>query len=147
MCTYPVDMNLFMRILKSVRVTGRCRGQRGALLLETVVSLTVFGVLGSAVLSGVQTSHISKRNFDAQSEAENLVRNQLEHALEQPYKAWPTSGNIYYDAVTSTPSGYTITAEALQYSTSTDTKIETIRVTVTHDGQTIKVFETIRTDR
>ena len=140
-------MKLFMRILKSVRLTGRSRNQRGALLLETVVALTVFGVLGSVVLSGVQTSHISKRNFDSQSTSENLVRNQMEYALEQPYKAWPTSGNIYYDPVTSTPSGYTITAEALQYSTSTDTKIETIRVTVTHQGETVKVFETIRVDR
>ncbi len=116
-------------------------------MIETVVALTVFGVLGSAVLSGVQTSHISKRNFESQSEAENLVRNQLEYALNQPYKDWPASGNIYYDPVTSTPSGYTITTEALQYSTSTDTKIETVRVTVKKDGQTIKVFETIRVDR
>ncbi len=140
-------MKLFMRIFKSIRLTDRSRGQTGALLIETVVALTVFGVLGSVVLSGVQTSHISKRNFDSQSVAENLVRNQMEYALKQTYKAWPTTGNIYYDPVTSTPSGFTITAEALQYSTSTDTKIETIRVTVTHQGQTVKVFETIRTSR
>ena len=140
-------MKLFMRILKSARLTGRARGQTGGLLIETVVALAVFGTLGSVVLSGVQTSFISKRNFDSQSVAENLVRNQMEGALDQPYKAWPTSGNIYYDAVTSTPSGYTITAEALQYSTSTDTDISTIRVTVTHQGQIVKVFETIRTNR
>ncbi len=140
-------MKLFMRILKSARLSGRARGQTGSLLIETVVALTVFGVLGSVVLSGVQTSHISKGKFDVQSVAENLVRNQMEYALEQTYKAWPTTGNIYYDPVTSTPSGYTITAEALKYSTSTDTNIETIRVTVTHQGQTIKVFETIRTNR
>ncbi len=136
-----------MRIKKSARLTRRLRGQTGGLLIETVVALTVFGVLGSAVLSGVQTSYLSKGKFDVQSEAENLVRNQMEKALEQPYKAWPPSGNVYYDPVTSTPSGFTITAEALQYSTSTDTKIETIRVTVTHQGQTVKVFETIRTSR
>ena len=140
-------MKLLKRIFKAVRFDGRSRGQTGALLIETVVALTVFGVLGSVVLSGVQTSYISKRNFESQSVSENLVRNQLEYALEQPYKAWPTSGNIYYDAVTSTPSGYTVTAEALRYSTSTDTKIETINVTVKKDGVTIKFFETIRVDR
>jgi type II secretory pathway pseudopilin PulG len=140
-------MKLFMRIFQSVRLTSRLRGQTGGLLIETVVALTVFGVLGSAVLSGVQTSFLSKGKFDVQSEAENLVRNQMENALKQPYKAWPTSGNIYYDPVTSTPAGYTITAEAVKYSTSTDTNIETIRVTVTHQGETVKVFETIRTNR
>ena len=74
--------------------------------------------------------------------SENLVRNQMESTLEQTYKGWPNT----YDAVTSTP-GFTVTVQALQYSTSTDTDIETVRVTVTHEGQTIKVFETVRTNR
>ena len=132
-----------MRILKSVRMTGRLRGQTGGLLIETVVALTVFGVLGSAVLSGVQTSHVSKGKFDIQSEAENLVRNQMESALQKTYKAWPDT----YDAVTSTPAGFTVTAQALQYSTSTDSNIQTVRVTVFHDGLPIKFFDTVRTNR
>ncbi len=122
---------------------GLSRSQRGALLIETVVALTVFGTLGSVVLSGVQTSFISKRNFDTQSVAENLVRNQMESTLEQTYKGWPET----YNAVTSTPAGFTVTAQALQYSTSTDSNIQTVRVTVTHEGETIKIFETVRTNR
>ncbi len=136
-------MKSFMQIFNAVRLTVRSRGQTGGLLIETVIALTVFGVLGSVVLSGVQTSHISKRNFDSQSVAENLVRNQLERTLEQTYKGWPDT----YDAVSSTPAGFTVTSQAVQYSTSTDTNIETIRVTVTHEGQTVKVFETISTNR
>ena len=136
-------MKLFMRIFRSVRLTGRFRGQAGGLLIETVIALTVFGTLGSVVLSGVQTSHVSKRNFDVQSEAENLVRNQMEGALDQTYKGWPDT----YSPVTSTPPGYVITTDALQYGTSTDSNIQTVRVTVTHDGQTVKVFETVRTNR
>ena len=112
-------------------------------MIETVVALTVFGVLGSAVLSGVQTSHISKGKFDSQSVSENLVRNQLEYVLEQTYKPWTD----VYDPVTSTPAGYSIVADALQYGTSSDPNIETVRVTVTHQGQTVKVFETIRAKR
>ena len=99
--------------------------------------------MGSVVLSGVQTSFISKRNFDFQSVAENLVRNQMETTLEKTYKAWPDT----YDAVTSTPAGFTVAAQALQYSTSTDSNIQTVRVTVTHNGETIKIFETVRTNR
>lgn len=136
-------MKLFKRIFKAVRFTGRSRGQTGALLIETVVALTVFGVLGSVVLSGVQTSHISKRNFESQSVSENLVRNQMEYVIAQAYKPWTD----VYDPVTSTPPGYSIVADALPYSTSTDPNIETVRVTVTHEGQTVKIFETIRTNR
>ncbi len=102
-------MNLFMQIFKAVRYAGRARGQTGALLIETVVALTVFGVLGSVVLSGVQTSFISKRNFDSQSVAENLVRNQMEAVLDQTYKGWPDT----YSSVTSTPAGFSIVASKL----------------------------------
>ena len=136
-------MKLFKRIFKAVRFTGRSRGQTGALLIETVVALTVFGVLGSAVLSGVQTSFLSKRNFDVQSEAENLVRNQMEYALAQTYKPWTD----VYDPVTSTPADFSVVADALQYGTSTDPNIQTLRVIVTHQGLPIKQFDTIRTNR
>lgn len=136
-------MKLFMRTFQLARLTGRARGQTGGLLIETVVALTVFGVLGSVVLSGVQTSFISKRNFDSQSVAENLVRNQMEYVLEQTYKGWPDT----YSAVTSTPAGYSIVAKAVKYATSTDSNISTIEVTVYHEGQPVKVFETIRTNR
>ena len=136
-------MKLFMRIFRAVRSAVRFRGQTGGLLIETVIALTVFGVLGSVVLSGVQTSNISKRKFESQSVSENLVRNQMEYVMTQTYKPWTD----VYDPVTSTPAGYSIVAEALQYSTSTDPNIETVRVTVTHQGQTVKVFETIRTNR
>ncbi len=132
-----------MRILKSTRLTGRARGQTGGLLIETVIALTVFGTLGSVVLSGVQTSFISKRNFDSQSVAENLVRNQMEAVLDQTYKGWPDT----YSSVTSTPAGFSIVADAVKYSTSTDSNIQTVRVTVTHNGETIKIFETVRTNR
>ena len=118
------------------------RNQRGALLLETVVALTVFGVLGTTVLSSVHTSYLSKTQFDIGSEAENIVRNQMEYVLEQPYKPWVDT----YLTITP-PAGYSVLAEALQYSTSTDANIETVRITVNHDAQPVKVFETIRANR
>ena len=59
------------------------RTQRGALLMEAVVALAVFGVLGTTVLGAVQTSFIGKRLFDQQSTVENLIRNQMESVFEQ----------------------------------------------------------------
>ena len=119
------------------------RNQRGALLLETVVTLSVFGILGIAVLATVQTSYIGKRQFDEQSTAENLIRNQIEYVFEQDYKA-PSSGD--YVSVTGIPTGFTVTAEPVTYDGS-DPNIEIVRVTVYHEGQSVKVFEIIRADR
>ena len=109
--------------------------------MEVVVSLAVFGILGAAVLSGVQTSYISKNKFSSDSTAENLVRNQLESVMEDPYK----NPGLNYDAVTA-PSGYSVTAEAVTYD-ATSTDIETVRITVYQDGQAIKTFETVRPNR
>jgi len=109
--------------------------------MEVVVSLAVFGILGAAVLSAVQTSYISKNHFSSDSTAENLVRNQLEYTMDDDYYAPPYS----YTTV-SAPSGYSVTAEALTYD-ATSTEIETVRITVYQDGQAIKVFETVRTNR
>ena len=109
--------------------------------MEVVVTLAVFGILGAAVLSGVQTSYISKNQFNSDSTAENLIRNQLELVMDDPYK----NPGLNYDAITA-PSGYSVTAETLTYD-ATSTDIETVRITVYQDGLAIKVFETVRTNR
>ena len=117
------------------------RGQRGALLMETTLVLAVFSLLGIAVLGAVQTSYIGKNQFEIQSTAENLVRNQLEKTYDDPYSAPP------YDYTTvPVPAGYSVTAEASVYDV-TSTDIQTVRITVYHEGQAVKVFETIRANR
>ena len=116
------------------------RNQHGALLMEVVITLSVFGLVGTAALGAVQTSSIGKRLFDEQSTAENVVRNQIEYVLEQDYKP---PGETY---LTITPSsGYSVTAETFDYNG--DPNIEIVRFTVNHQGQPVKVFEIIRTDR
>ncbi len=120
------------------------RKQRGALMLEIVVTLTVFGVLGTAVLGAVHTSFIGKRLFDQQSVAENLIRNQLESVLEQTYKA-PDDPDPTYLAI-APPDGYTVTAQSLTYDVA-NTDISTVRITVYQDGQPVKTFETQRANR
>ncbi len=117
------------------------RNQRGSLLMETTIVLAVFGMLGTAVLGAVQTSYTSKRQFDAQSTAENLIRNQLESVFEQTYKV---PGETYL--ATTPPDGYSVEAEALVYDETSD-DIEVVRITVYHDGQLVKQFETVRSNR
>ena len=115
--------------------------QRGSLLMETIIVLAVLGLLGTALLSGVQTSYLAKRQFDDHSMAENLIRNQLEYVFEQPYKP---PGDTYL--LITTPDGYSVTVDALLYD-ETSTDVEVVRVTVYHNAQLVKAFETLRSNR
>ena len=120
------------------RMRWLVRNQGGGLLVDTTVVLAVFGLLGTAVLGGVQTSYTAKRQFDIQSSAENLVRNQIESVFEQTYNP---PGQTYLP--TAAPTGYSVTAEAQVYDV-TSNNIEVVQITVFHHGQQVKVFETIR---
>ena len=116
--------------------------QGGGLILETVVALSVFGVVGTSLMSGIQTSYLSKTQFDIRSRAENIVRNEMETVFAQPYQPPPFT----YPAST-TFDGFNVTSETLAYSTTSDANLETVRVTVQLDGQTVKVLEAARTNR
>ena len=124
-------------------IKARLAAQKGGLLVETVVVLSVFGILGTTVLSGLQTGSMSKRNFEQDSTEENITRNQLDSVFEQPYKA-PDDPDPTYTSITP-PTGYTVTAESItHYSTSSDISI--VRITVIRDGQTVRVHESLRTN-
>ena len=114
--------------------------ESGFLLAETAAALAVFGLLGFAVLSGVQTSNIAKGKFELGSTVENIVRNQLEYVFQQTYV---NPGGSY--VTVTTPAGYAVSAEAVSYDT--DTKIEIVRVRVVHGAETIRTFDTLRVKR
>lgn len=125
------------------RAIKNVSSQQGGLLLEVVVAMSVFGVLGAAVLSAVQTASITKRSFELDSQAENIIRNQLDSVFEDPYKA-PDAADPTYSPITPPP-GYTVTAESITYA-ATSTDISTVRITVIRDGQTVQTYETLRTN-
>lgn len=122
------------------RLSRFLRNQQGSLLVEALVALSVFGVLGSAVLGGVQVSLMSKRTYEVRATAENVARNQMEYVFEQTY-APPSSA---YLTVTP-PAPYTVTVEALVYD-ATSADIETVRVTVFREGAQVRVLETLRSN-
>ena len=131
-----------MRVLK--RAIRSVSAERGSLLLETAVVMSALGIIGAQVLSGVQTASIAKRNFEIDSQVENIIRNQLESAFAEPYKA-PNDVDPTYAPI-ATPPGYTVTAESITYP-GTSNDISTLRITVQRDGQTLQTYETLRTDR
>ncbi len=115
--------------------------QRGGLLVESVVSLMLISIVGTAVLGGVQTGYIGRRVFDSQSTAENLIRNQMEYVFNQAYLA---PGNSYLTVAA--PTGYSVTAQAVVYDISS-TDVEKVAVTIYQGGQPIKTLETLRSNR
>ncbi len=98
--------------------------QGGGPLLETVVALSVFGVVGTSLMSGIQTGYRSKTQFDIQSSAENIVRNEMETVFAQPYQSPP-----YTYSTTTTSDGFVVTAEAVDFSTTSDADLQTVRET------------------
>lgn len=96
--------------------------------------------MGSAVLTGLSTSHTASAVTKEQSLAENIARNQMEYVFSLPYSA-PTST---YPSVAA-PAGYTVTALAGEYIVG-DPNIEKVMVTVQHSGVTVLTLESLRTD-
>ena len=107
-------------------------------MLEVLMAVVVFAVVGTAVLSGVSIAQISGSNLETQSTAENLARNQMESVFTQPYQPVPYT----YTSV-QLPPGYVAGAQAEEFVTG-DGDIQRVIVTVSRDGQDILILETLR---
>ena len=124
-------------MLSRLRVLAR--DQRGAMLMETVVAIMIFGVVGTAVLSGVSMVMRSGQKTDVQSYLENIARSQMEDTFNQAYQNPPFTYPSY-----PAPGGYTVTSQAEEYVLG-DSNIEKITVTVSYSGSPDYVVETLRT--
>ena len=125
------------------------RDTSGQLLLETVVAISIFSLVGTAVLLGVRVAHTSASLVEDHSIAERLARNQMEYVLSQAYKDVGQS----YDSINvappgqfSVPAGYQITAVAQEFlvADSYQGSIEKVVVTVSLNGKVLLVLETLR---
>jgi len=113
---------------------------RGSLLLESMIAITVFAVVGGAVLSGTSTSLKTGTLVEGQSIAEEIARNQMESVFNESYQEPP--GSPYATMVP--PAGYAVTVAADEYLTG-DVDIEMVVVTVSRDSENLLVLETLRT--
>ena len=111
---------------------------RGAIMVEMVVTVLVFSLVGTAVLSGVATTQTSGFKTETQSIQESMARNQMEYMFSLPYQDPPTS----YPTI-SVPQGYEVTCVAAEIVPG-DPNIEKVIVTVTFDGTHQLVLETLR---
>jgi len=113
---------------------------RGNLLLETVVAITIFALVGGAVLSGMSTALDTGSMVEGQSVAEEIARNQMESVFNVSYQE-PLS--TPYPTIVP-PARYAINLTADEYLTG-DVDIEMVVVTVSRDSENILVLETLRT--
>ena len=138
--------------LISKRLLAAFSDSGGTALLETVVALTIFAALGTAVLMGVRIAHTSGDIVEGHSIAESLARNQMEYVFSQSYVSPPGSYVSIADATDvsfAVEPAFGVTAQALVYtegdpSIVTDANIEKVWVTVTRNGQSILTLETLR---
>ena len=135
MTTVGFDMRNVLRWL--LRAARDCAGGP---LIETVVALSVFAMVGTAVLVGVQTIQNSGNRTEDKAVAENLARNQMEHVFNLAYK----DATSTYSSISSVQSGYVVTAAANQF-VSGDLDVQKVVVTVTRGGESLLVLETLRT--
>lgn len=117
--------------------------------METVIALAMFSSAGTAVLLGVGAAHTSSDRVNASAVAENLARNQMEYVLSQTYVAPPGNYSSVADDVTlnlNIPTGFAVTAAAQTYVADDgySGSIEKVVVTITRDGQSILVLESLR---
>jgi Tfp pilus assembly protein PilV len=114
------------------------RTQHGGVLVEVVISVLLFAMVGSAVLGGVSMTQTSGARVKVQSTAENLGRNQMEYVFALPYQAPPST----YPTI-ETPPTYALSALAETY-VAGDPNIEKVVVTVFQEGQEVLALEAIR---
>ena len=115
------------------------RDSGGSLLLETIVAAALLAVVGSAVLNGLSTAYRSSARTETQATVENIARNQMELAFSLPYAAPPAS----YTSLSGLPPGFTSQAVASEF-VQDDSNIELVTVTVSRDGTTELIVETLR---
>ena len=131
--------------------------QSGIMLLETLVLLSVFGVLGTVVAGAVQTSYLTKRVVESQAITENLIRNQLEYTYQQPYLLpqgtasgclpAPPAGRYCPAGVPAGAGNFAVTAEVFAYPPYLVNNLTKIKITVTHDGVVAREFYSLRANR
>ena len=131
-------MSLLLSLFRISRLLSRYGCCSGGLLLEAVISVLVFSVVGTGVLSGLSIAHTSTALTEVQTTAEIVARSQMELVFSLPYQAPP----YVYPAIEAPPK-FSVSAVAEEYVAGV-LDIETIAVTVLHGGREILVLDTVR---
>lgn len=112
--------------------------QRGALLAEALAAVSVFTLLGTAVMTSVSATGAASENIRVSATSDTLASNQIQEILANPYVDPP-----FTFTTIAPPTGYSLTAVAEQYIPG-DTNIAKIIVTVVYKAEVAATLETLR---
>ena len=122
------------------RLKALARDRRGALLMETMIALTLLTGGGTMLLVGLQTTNRSGAHTESQRIREEIARNQMEDIFNRVFLT-PTSTSSY-PTITAIDPNHTVTNTTAPYSG--DPIIQRIIVTVTWGDRGDLVLETLR---
>ncbi|MCH7785910.1 MAG: hypothetical protein IIC22_00220 [Chloroflexi bacterium] len=131
------------------RVAALAGGNSGGLLIEVIIAVFVFTLVGTAILSGISTTQISGARVENQSIAENIARNEAEYVMTLAYI--PPGGPDYAisPALLPLPQGYTLSATPTTLNvtglTTDPNTIEVVVVTISYGGNPVLVLESVKT--
>jgi type II secretory pathway pseudopilin PulG len=120
------------------RLRPALHDERGTLLMETLIAVSVFTLLGAAVMTSMSATGRAAQSIDENATSENLARNQIETVLAAAYQDPP-----HTFATITPPAGYAVTAQAVEL-VSGETNIAKIIVSVTRNGEPTLTLESVR---
>jgi type II secretory pathway pseudopilin PulG len=121
----------------------RCRtcGQRGLGLVETLMAVAILGTAVVAFVTALSAGSIAVGENDTETVAQGLAQSQLEYTKSYAFD----SGATTYPAV-AVPEGYGISV-GVSSVPGTDSDIQKITVTVTHESETVLEVEDYKVNR
>ena len=146
---------------------------RGFTLIEVLIALALFAIIGIAFAGGLATASRAVLTADVRTRAESLARTQIESVKKQTYiEATGPAWQVTYDRISGIPDGYSICS--LNWTTnqtancgstpspsviavawdstenqpaSDETGLQKITLVIRHDGQDVITLEGYKVDR
>jgi Tfp pilus assembly protein PilV len=122
------------------RIGVLARDRHGALLVETMIALTLMTGVGTMLLVGLQTTLRSGAHSESQRIREQIARNQMEAIFNSEFLT-PTSTSSY-SSITSIDPNHAVSNTTAPYES--DANIQRIIVTVQWGTKGELVVETLR---
>jgi type II secretory pathway pseudopilin PulG len=121
------------------------KSEKGFSLIETLIGVVVFGLIGIAILSSLAVSSRANVTNADLTRAESLARNQMEYIKSQAYI---DDANPVYQTVATPPGFNFVTPMAARAGeTGNDIYLQKITVAVQHDSHTLFTITDYKVNR